>query len=504
MNDISPSLPARSAQALLVGPRIRDRRRALGITQASLATTLGISASYLNLIEAGRRNIGGALLKHIASALGLAIDDLDGAAERRLLADLTELAAEPMLATLALDRTTAADVAGHHPQWARALVALHRAWLDRGRAVNALSDRLRHDPFLADAVHSLLTRVAAIKSSAEIVEHAEDLPPAQLRRFATIVGSDSRRLADLAQALAAFFERAHSAVRSVTPAGEVDDFFADRGHYFPALEEAANALRGAAGVTGGEDIETRLAAFVERNGARPPSGASRLELALCAVESADGDGPLAAELQRATSLTNDAARRRARRALAAYLAAAVAMPYDEFLAAARHQRFDAEALGRAFGVGFAHACGRLVTLRRPGAEGVPFALMRIDAAGYQTWRAPLPRLALPRHGSACPLWAVYLALQSPAALVRQLVEFPAGERFLLIARTVDEPGPAFPMPRRLASVMLACNVLYADQTVYGEGLDLGSAAKAVPVGPNCRVCTRMDCAYRQEDPVIDA
>ncbi|MCG3189931.1 MAG: HTH-type transcriptional regulator RamB [Burkholderiaceae bacterium] len=495
----------RSTQALVVGPRIRDRRRALGMTQSSLAATLGISPSYLNLIEAGRRNIGGALLKHIAGALGLAIDDLDGAAERRLLADLTELSAEPLLAGLALDRAAAADVAGHHRQWARALVALHRAWLDRGRAVNALSDRLRHDPFLADAVHSLLTRVAAIKSSAEIVEHAEELAPAQLRRFAAIVGSDSRRLADLAQTLAAFFERAHSAVRSVTPAGEVDDYFADRGHHFPALEEAARALRAAAGIDGDDDIEARLAAFVERSqGMRPPPGAPRLELALRAVESVAGEGPLAAELQRATSLTNDAARRRAGRALAAYLAAAVVMPYDEFLAAARHSRFDAEALGRTFGVGFAHACGRLVTLRRPGAEGVPFALMRIDAAGYQTWRAPLPRLALPRHGSACPLWAVYLALQSPGALVRQLAEFPGGERFLLVARTVDEPGPAFPMPRRLASVMLACNVLYADQTLYGEGLDLSSAAKAVPVGPNCRVCTRTDCAYRQEDPVIDA
>ncbi|HEX6016552.1 MAG TPA: short-chain fatty acyl-CoA regulator family protein [Burkholderiaceae bacterium] len=495
----------RSTQALLVGPRIRDRRRALGITQASLAAALGISASYLNLIEAGRRSIGGALLKHIADALGLAVDDLDGAAERRLLADLTELTAEPVLHGLGLDRAAAADVAGHHPQWARALVALHRAWLDRGRAVNALSDRLRHDPFLADAVHSLLTRVAAIKSSAEIVEHAENLAPAQLRRFATIVGSDSRRLADLAQALAAFFERAHSAVRSVTPAGEVDDFLADRDHYFPALEEAADALRKTAGITGDDDIEPRLASLLEsRHGERPPPGTTRLELALRAAESTGGDDPLAAELQRATSLTNDAARRRAGRALAAYLAAAIVMPYDEFLAAARRVKFDAEALGRTFGVGFAHACGRLVTLRRPGAEGVPFALMRIDAAGYLTRRVPLPRLTLPRHGSACPLWAIYLALQSPGALVRQLVEFPGGERFLLVARTVDEPGPAFPMPRRLASVMLACNVLYADQTVYCDGLDLASAARAVPVGPNCRVCPRTDCAFRQEDPVIDA
>ena len=130
--------------------------------------------------------------------------------------------------------------------------------------------------------------------------------------------------------------------------------------------------------------------------------------------------------------------------------------------------------------------------------------MRVDAAGYLSRRVPLPRLPMPRHGSACPLWAAYQALQSPGAIVRQLVEFPGGERFVMVARTVEQPGPGFPMPRRIASLMLACDALYADQTVYGDGLDLSSHAPALPVGPNCRVCTRTDCAWRQEDPMLDA
>jgi predicted transcriptional regulator len=60
------------------------------------------------------------------------------------------------------------------------------------------------------------------------------------------------------------------------------------------------------------------------------------------------------------------------------------------------------------------------------------------------------------------------------------------------------------MPRRLMSVMLACDVLHADRTIYGEGLRLASAAKAVPVGSNCRLCVRNDCAYREEDPIVGA
>lgn len=488
----------------LVGPKIRERRRALALTQSALSRRVGISASYLNLIEAGKRNIGGALLKRMAGALGLELDELDGAAERRLLDDLGELAAEPLLAELKLEAAAAAELAGRHPGWARALVALHRAWFDRGRTVNALSERLRHDPFLADAVHELLTRVAAIRSSAEIVENVEDLPPERLRRFAAIVGSDSRRLADLAQALAAFFERAHTATRSVTPIGEVDDFFADHGHHFPALEDAAGELRRAARITG-DCSEALLAAHLERaHGVAPSAGATRFELARRAAELACGETLLAAETGHAPQLTNDAARRRARRSLASYLAAAMLMPYEAFVAAAHRLRFDADALARTFGVSFEQACHRLVTLRRPSAEGVPFALMCVDAAGYASRRAALPRLTLPRHGSACPLWAVYQALQSPGAIVRQLAEFPGGERFLFVARAIEKPVPAFPMPRRLVSLMLGCDVHYADQTVYADGMNLDSAAPAVPVGVNCRVCTRSDCAYRQEDPLIDA
>lgn len=442
--------------APLVGPKIRDRRRALGLTQSRLAAILGISSSYLNLIEAGKRNIGGSLLKRIAEALGLAVDELDGAAERRLLGDLHELTAEPLLGALRLDAASAAELAGRHPAWARALVALHRAWLERGRAVGALTDRLHQDPFLADAVHDLLTRATVIRSSAEILESAQELVPEPHRRFVSIAGDESRRLAEVAQALAGFFAPARAGTRAGTPAEEVEDFLFDHGNHFPALELPGASLEGA----------------------------------------------LAAELEASPLLSSEAARRAARRALERYLADAARMPYEPFLAAARRLRYDVDALAREFGADLEQVCHRLVALRRPGAEGLPFGLMCIDGAGFTSKRVPLPRLPLPRRGGACPLWAVYLALQSPGAIVRQLVEFPDGERFLFVARTIERRAGAFPMPRRLESLMLACDALAADQTVYADGLDLASAAPAAPVGANCRVCVRAECAYRQEEAIV--
>ena len=47
--------------------------------------------------------------------------------------------------------------------------------------------------------------------------------------------------------------------------------------------------------------------------------------------------------------------------------------------------------------------------------------------------------------------------------------------------------------------MLACDVLHADRTIYGSGLDLSDTSADVPVGPSCRLCTRRECPSRQEE-----
>ncbi len=484
----------------LIGARIRERRRSAGLTQAGLAATLGISASYLNLIELNKRRIGGGLLKRVAVELGMSLDELDGAAGRRLLDDLHALAAESRLAALKLDPSGIDDLAGHHPGWARALIVLQRALVDRDRAVAALSDRMSHDPFLGELVHDVRSGVAAIRSSSEILESVDDLAPAQRQRFVEIIRAESTRLSDLAQSLAGFFDPALTTTRSITPAEEVDDFLFDHDNHFAALEDAAAALRATLPL----EADDRGTATDDDPQSPAPTSTRRFRRTRAAAESFRDGLPLAAEVDAAARLTSDAARTLARRALASYMAAAVLMPYEAFLAAAEQARYDVEHLAQRFGVSYEQACHRLVTLRRPGAEGIPFALMRTDPAGFVTRRFPLPNLLLPRHGSACPLWAIYQAFQSPGAIVRQVAAFPAGDRYLFVAHAIEKPRPAFTLPRRLVSVMLACEALHADRTVYGDALDLSSSAPAVPVGPNCRLCVRRDCAYREEPPIIEA
>jgi hypothetical protein len=515
-----------------IGLKIRERRKAIGRTQASLAAQVGISASYLNLIEANKRQIGGQLLRRLADALDVKLETLDGAAERRLAEHLQELNAEPLLRGREMTRASAFDLVGRHPEWARALITLYRAYQDQKQIVNALSDRLNQDPFLSATVHGMLSHVAAIRSTAEILASVDDLEAGQRGRFDQILDSESRQLAGVATKLAAYFDKAQTRLRSLTPSEEVDDLLWERNNYFPVLEEAAGDLLRAAFADRAPDEAVMADHLAERHGIIVETGASNA-VGTAGVEDSrpDGEGgrlvlsdiaPAAtrrfqiarllcalclrevveAEVHKSGLLSSPAARQLAVRALSSYAAGAMLMPYEPFLEDATTLRYDVGLLAHKHGVSFEQACHRLVTLRRPDAAGIPFAFMRTDPAGYVTKRFPLPRLPIPRYGNACPLWAVYSAFQNAGVIVRQLAELPAGDRFLFIARAVVKEQAVFGQHPHVVSIMLACDAVHADQTTYADGLDLAAPALAAPIGPTCRLCPRATCRHREEDPIV--
>ena len=518
--------------APLIGLKIRERRKEIGLTQTELAGRIGISVSYLNLIEHNKRSIGGRLLQQIAEELEVGLDVLDGATERRLVSDLNEALVDPLFDHLRLDPASASDLVGRHPGWAQALVILHRAFLDRSQAMHALADRLNQDPFLGDAIHRILTNVSAIRSISEILTSVDDVDSEQQRRFHTILSEESARLSSAAQGLSTFFDKAHTATRSTAPAEEVDDFILEHHNHFPGLEEAAEQLRQRLGDSPRQIEERMLKALEEdhrlrisRTAAderqlspRDPLRYSRHNKRLLLLDSAAPSSRrfavarLLARLTFATEiesivaassiLTTPAARQRATIALQSYCAGALLLPYDRFLEDAVKARYDIDLLRRSHGASVEQVCHRLVTLRRSGSEGIPFAFMRSDPAGYVTKRFPLPNLPLPRYGGTCPLWAVYRAFQLPETVISQLAEFPSGDRFLFVARALAKGDSAYGQPRHLQSIMLACEALYADQTVYGDRLDLSAAAPADRVGATCRLCARSDCPQRQEDVII--
>ena len=100
-----------------VGSRIRERRITHKMRQADLAAEVGISASYLNLIEHNKRRIGGKLLVDIAQVLEVETALLSEGAEVALMASLREAAAVVPDAEPELDRIE--ELAARFPGWAR-------------------------------------------------------------------------------------------------------------------------------------------------------------------------------------------------------------------------------------------------------------------------------------------------------------------------------------------------------------------------------------------------
>ena len=65
-------------QKIFAGPRIRRIRNGKGLTQTAMAEGLGISPSYLNLIERNQRPLTVQLLLQLASVYKVELDELQG------------------------------------------------------------------------------------------------------------------------------------------------------------------------------------------------------------------------------------------------------------------------------------------------------------------------------------------------------------------------------------------------------------------------------------------
>jgi predicted transcriptional regulator len=191
----------------------------------------------------------------------------------------------------------------------------------------------------------------------------------------------------------------------------------------------------------------------------------------------------------------------AKSALANYFAAAVMMPYETFLQAAQSTRYDIDVLAARFAASFEQVCHRLTTLRRPGAEGIPFHLLRVDVAGNISKRFSASGIHIARFGAACPRWNVYDAFSTPGMLRVQVSRMPDGGTFFCVARTVRPPGrhaARLGLSQRTSqlAIGIGCPVRHAREIAYADGLHLEDEQIITPIGVSCRTCPRADCAER--------
>jgi predicted transcriptional regulator/DNA-binding XRE family transcriptional regulator len=456
-------------QKLFVGQRIRRLRKERGLTQARMAEDLGISTSYLNLLERNQRPLTAQTLLRLAQSYDIDVKEFSGSAEARATALLQEVFRDPLFEGR-IGEAEIRDLAAASPEACEAVSVLYQAWREAADGAAELAERLAGE--------------------------GENTGPADRLR---------------------------------SPIEEVRDYLTRARNHFPDLEAAAESLHERAALEkdamyGGlarhltgtlqvgvavvpVDVMPDTLRRYDRHRRRvllsevlPESGrVFQLAYEICLLECRD----LLDRLVDEGGFGSHAAQRLARSHLANYFAGAVMMPYERFLAAAESLRYDVDLLGRRFGASYEQVGHRLTTMQRPGARGIPFFLIRIDAAGNVSKRFSAGTFQFARLGGACPRWNVHRAFQIPGRIFTQIVRMPAGETYFSIARTVARagassgPGDADP----LMALGLGFDIHHAGRVVYADGIDAANDAAVTPIGINCRLCERPDCAERALPPI---
>ncbi len=456
-------------QKIFAGPRIRRIRNAKGLTQTAMAEGLGISPSYLNLIERNQRPLTVQLILKLASVYKVDPEELQGEA-RGSIAALREVFSDPLLAGELPGDQELIELSEGAPNAAAAVIKLFRAYREQAERLSDLSELLAREG-RATALSGARLPVDEVREVFERRPNHFAALEEEAEAFTSVLDSGD----DLFAALKAWLRREHGIVVKVLPAATMPNW---RRRY----DRHSQRLF----------ISERLSPFDQLREVAMEACLMRMSVAI------------AAEIQ-ALKLSSDEARRLARFELGRYAAHALMMPYQAFQSAALRARYDVDVLRSRFGVSFEQAANRLTTLQRTGAAGVPFFMLEVDNAGNRFRKAGAQGFPQSRFGGGCPKLPVHAAFAQPGQILVEAVEMPDGAEFLCVARTLDGPQGAFTERPRRTALLLGCDVGFKDEIVYGAALPgapgrAGQGA-ATPVGPACRLCERTGCLSRAEPPV---
>ena len=439
---------------VFAGPRLKRFRRDNDLTQAEMATELGISASYLNLMEHNQRPVTATILLKLATVFDVNLATFESAEEEQLLADLEAVFTDPLLSASQMGIQDRKQMAMEHPEWAEAFVKIHRAY------------RSGHD------------NLSALAASAQ-----------------------------QSSSLARLFEE---------PLEEVRDFFAANKNYFHALDTWAESKAASLDLRPGQRRSNLLSAlqneFSYRVVERPSRSLAprqslwdphnrRLSLAL-GISSASKAFRIAQIYCRLSvrDLVNDIiradpglqgkkAQELATEGLLNYTAAALVLPYSTFHAITHEERFDVDGIADRLGLSFEQAAHRMSTLHRPGQSAPPFFFLKLDAAGNVLKRLSNGGFGFPRQGNLCPAWSVFKSQRTSGETQASMVKLPNGQRFLSVAHHQSGKGMN-------TTVVTGCEARFLRQTAYADAVTFDREDWDEPIGPTCRLCSREACASR--------
>lgn len=455
-------------QQARLGAKVRALRRREGITQAELAARLEISASYLNLIEHNQRALPAHLLVRVAQVFRVEIDAFADDSQSRLTGDLQELFGDTLFEEHALTTNDVRDLA-ENPALARAVIALYHAYRSSAESTRALAAKLydgrdflglnpEHLPSeeVSDVIQLNLNYFPELESAAEREAVAANLDRSEVYR-----------------SMVEYLRQTHRIEVQMVPIGR------DRG-----------AVRR-------YDVAARVLFLSET---LPPWSRNFQVAHQVGVLAAKPVIDSIVERSQAHLTTPDSVKL-CRVALANYFAAALLMPYDEFLRLATDTRYDIELLQHHFTASWEQVCHRLTTLRKPEATGVPFHFVRVDIAGNISKRYSGTGIRFARFSGSCPRWDVHAAFLTPGRVRTQVSKMPDGTAYFCVARTIRKSYGGYASGDALMAVGIGCPVADARALIYADGYELGNLDAAVPIGTTCRLCERLDCDQRAFPPL---
>ncbi|GAB17526.1 putative Xre family DNA-binding protein [Gordonia effusa NBRC 100432] len=443
-----------------VGSRLRQLRSERGMSQVSLAQTLGISPSYLNQIEHDARPLTSMVLSRITEIFGIEASFFDSQDNVRLVAELREamLDEDVEAAAAATDPQAVADMVANNPAMAQAMVNLHRRYRVVTDQLAAATDE-RGDRSMRGSISAPHEEVRDYFYQRRNYIHDLDVAAEELSTRMRMHSGDVR------QAIVDRLQRVHGV--SLNRRVDLGDYVL---HQF---DPGARRL----------DISAALSA-----GQRTFKIAA--ELAYLEY------GDLMNNLVDEGNFTTDDARSLALLGLANYFAAATILPYTQFHGAAEDFRYDIERLSAFYAVSYETICHRLSTLQRPNLRGIPWSFVRVDRAGNMSKRQSATGFHFSSSGGTCPLWNVYETFGSPGKILTQIAQMPDGRNYFWVARTVERRATRFGQAGKTFAIGLGCELRHAARVIYSDGLEIGPQARVTQIGAGCRVCERTNCPQR--------
>ena len=453
---------------LLIGRTIRKIRNDADLTQAAFAERLGISTSYLNQIENNQRHLSASVLLSLAENFSIDITSFSEQDSDRLIADIAEVFSDPLISSTRPSTSDIKLVAQGAPDFARAFIAMHHNLRRASEQLAELDETIERSDGLSeptpyeevrDFFHYLDNYVDELDRNAEGLHlHISKQNRSKVRALADYIEQCHRVRVIIGRETNDTSPKDEVALRRFDPVARV--LYLNRRSL--ASTQAFQIAHQIAQLEFASTIETYI------NEANFHSAEAA---AICRI------------------------------GMANYFAGATILPYEAFSQAAKELRYDLVLLAEKFEASIEQVAHRLSTLQRPGAKGIPFFFARVDQAGNITKRHSATKLQFARFGSACPLWNVHQAFETPNRIIRQLAETTDGAQYLCLATTVSKPSGGFHAPVQRYALALGCEVAHVEDLIYGDDLDTTNNKAFERIGVSCRICERRNCHQRALPPL---